>query len=128
LHDQVTPSLPSSGDRLGARQIVGEGVVVEEEFLHLRESRFARRISSRHAGRAHAVAVPADGLRPQAEGAARFAAAPGVERHVGVLQVADEVVLDAQVALVDLGDERQLVHVLQIARSGLWTITPFALR
>ncbi len=57
--------------------------------------------------------MPADGLRPQAEGAVRFAAAAGVQRHVGVQQVADEVILDPQVALVDLGDERQLVHVLQ---------------
>ena len=28
-------------------------------------------------------------------------------------QIADEIILDAQVALVDLGDERQLVHVLE---------------
>ena len=57
--------------------------------------------------------MPADGLRPQAEGAARFAAAAGVERDIGVQQVADEIVFDAQVALVDLGDEGKLVHVLQ---------------
>ena len=38
---------------------------------------------------------------------------PGIDRDVGVHQIADEVVLDPQVALVDLGDERQLVHVLE---------------
>ena len=88
LHDQVTPSLPSSrGDRLGARPVVGEGVVVEEELLHLREGAFApRSISSMTCPTAAgAVAVAADGLRPQAEGAARFAAAAGVEREIGVL-------------------------------------------
>ena len=33
-------------DRLGARQVVGERVVVEEELSHLREVRFASAISS----------------------------------------------------------------------------------
>ncbi len=56
--------------------------------------------------------MPAHGLRPQAEGAARTAAAAGVDRHIGVLQVADEVVVDLQVALVDRRHEGQLVHVL----------------
>ena len=41
LHDQVTPSLPSSLAMASARgSIVGEGVVVEEEFLDLREGLF----------------------------------------------------------------------------------------
>ena len=115
LHDQVTPELAQFlRDRLGARQVVGEGVVVEEEFPHLREIALRQRdLLGDVPRRAHAVAMSADGLRPQAEGAARFAAAAGVQRHVGVQQVADEVVLDPQVALVDLGHERQLVHVLQ---------------
>ena len=30
-----------------------------------------------------------------------------------MLQIADEIILDPEVALVDLGDERQLVHVLE---------------
>src|SRR6516164_6041940 len=62
---------------------------------------------------AYPVAVPADGLRPQAKGAFRAAAAPGVERQIGVLQIADKIVLDPQVALVDLTDEGQLVHVFE---------------
>ena len=62
--------------RLDARQIVGQRVVVEEEFLHLREgslrpSQFVDDVSDA----AHAIAMAAHGLRPEAEGAARFAAA-----------------------------------------------------
>ena len=62
---------------------------------------------------AHPVPMATDRLRPQAEGAARLAAAAGVERDVRVLQIADEIILDPEVALIDLGDEGQLVHVLQ---------------
>ena len=80
------PSLPISlGQRLDARQVVGQRVVVEEELLHLRERLPGPlQLVDDVADAAHAVAVTADGLRPQAEGAARFAAAPGVERDVGV--------------------------------------------
>ncbi len=102
-----------AGDRLGARQIVGEGVVVEEEFLRLRKGRQAiADLVDDVADAARPVAVAADRLRPQAEGAARFAAAPGVERDVGVLEIADEVVLHRQVALVDRRHEGQAVHVV----------------
>ena len=62
---------------------------------------------------AHAVGVAADGLRPQAEGAARFAAAAGVERDVRVQQITAEIILDGEIALVDRGDERQFIHVVQ---------------
>ena len=69
-----------AGDRLGARQIVGEGVVVEEELLHLREGLLRPGDLLDHmADAAGAVAMAADGLRPEAEGAARFAAAAGVD-------------------------------------------------
>src|SRR5579862_3629607 len=61
----------------------------------------------------HVVIVPAHGLRPQAEGAARFAAAARVDRDVGMLQIADEVVLHHQVALVDRRDPGKAVHVVQ---------------
>ena len=109
-----------AGDRLGARAVVGEGVVVEEELLDLREPALGETDLLDHvADAAHPVAMPADGLRPQAEGAFRAAAAPGVERHVGVLQIADEIVLDPQIALVDLGDEGQLVHVLEDRAIGV---------
>src|SRR5256885_14284511 len=62
---------------------------------------------------ARAVAMAAHRLRPQAEGAARLAAATGIDRDIGMLEVADEVILDLEVALIDLGDEGQLVHVLE---------------
>ena len=119
-----------AGDRLGARQVVGEGVVVEEELLHLREHllRLADFLGDMPR-RAHPVAMAADRLRPQAERAVRFAAAAGVERHVRVHQVADEVVLDPQVALVDLGHERQAGPCPPgSARSLLWMMTPALLR
>ena len=48
--------------------------------------------------RRDAVVVAADGLRPQAEGAARFAAAARVPGHVGVLQIAAEIFLDLELA------------------------------
>src|SRR5262249_60034674 len=100
--------------RLEGGGVVGERVVVEEEFLDVREGG-ARpgQLLDHMPDAAYAVAVPADGLRPQAEGATRFAAAAGVERDVGMLQVAAEVVLDDEVALVDRRDERQLIHVLE---------------
>ena len=62
---------------------------------------------------AGAVAMAAHGLRPQAEGAARLAAASGIDRDIGMLEIADEIVLDLQVALVDRRDEGQRVHVLE---------------
>src|SRR5437899_6464310 len=52
-------------------------------------------------------------LRPEAEGAARPTPPARVERHVRMQEVADEVLLDHQVALVDVHDERQRVHVLE---------------
>ena len=80
------------GDGLGAGQVVGEGVVVEEEFLDLREGLFRPGDFLGHmADAAGAVAMAADGLRPQAEGAARLAAAPGIDRQIGMLQVAAEI-------------------------------------
>src|SRR6266852_2861475 len=103
-----------AGDRLGARPVVGERVVVEEELLDLRKIAPGQADFLDHMGDAAVpVAVPADGLRPQAEGAFRAAAAPGVERQIGVLQIADEIILDLEIAPVDLGHERQLVHILE---------------
>src|SRR5579875_2751997 len=101
-------------DRFGTRQVVGKGVVVEEKLAHLREvvpGKLDLFDDVRDA--AHAIAMAANGLRPEAEGATRLAAAARVDRDVGMLQIADEVVLDLQVALIDLGDERQLIHVLK---------------
>ena len=76
------------GDFTGARQVRGERVVVEEKFLHLREEFL-------HVGhfvgdilrRTNAVFVSANGLRPEAEGALRRAAAAGVHADVRMQQV-----------------------------------------
>src|SRR5712691_8929194 len=104
----------SARDRLGTRQVVGERVVVEEELAHLREVAPRQRdLAHDVPDRARPVPVAADGLGPQAEGALGPTAAPRVERHIGVKEVADDVVLDRQVALVDVHDERERVHVLE---------------
>ena len=63
--------------------------------------------------RARAIALAADGLRPQTERALRAAAPAGVERDVRVKQVADEVVLDREIAPIHVDDVRQRIHVLE---------------
>src|SRR5204863_4398538 len=101
-------------DGLGARAVIGERVVVEEVLLHLREVALGERDLLRDViDGPRAIALAADRLWPQAEGALRAAPAAGVERDVGMLQVADEIVLDRQVTLVDIDHEWQGVHVLE---------------
>ena len=108
------------GDFAGARQIRGEGIVIEEKFLHLREEFL-------HVGhfvgdilrRADAVFVSADGLRPEAEGALRRAAAPRVHADVRMQQVADEILFDLEVALVNVRHPRERVHVLDHLALGV---------
>ena len=64
------PAEPA-GDRLGARQVVRERVVVEEVLLHLREVAARPRDLGDHVlDRPRAVAMAAHRLRPEAEGAA----------------------------------------------------------
>ena len=100
------------GNFARARQVRGEGVVIEEKFAHLRENFL-------HVGhfvgdilrRADAVFVSADGLRPEAEGALGRAAAAGIHRNVGMQQVADEIFFDLQIAFIDIRHPRQRVHV-----------------
>src|SRR4029077_4391064 len=65
-----------------------------------------------------AVFVPAYSLRPQAEGAARFAAATGIPAHIGVLEIAAEIVLDLELP-VDWEHGRELVHVHQDLALGI---------
>src|SRR5690606_33760227 len=100
-----------TGDRLSTLRIIGEGVVVEEYLLDLRQF-LLRPGDFLHdmPDAARAVEMPADGLRPQAERAARFAAPPGIERQVGMLEVTDKVAMDVEVPLVDGRDEWQVVH------------------
>ena len=100
------------GDLAGAREVGGEGVVIEEELPHLGEELL-------HVGHfvgdvlrgADAVFMPADGLGPETEGALGGAPAARVEAHIGMEQVADKILLDLQVALIDVGHPRQRVHV-----------------
>src|SRR5581483_7337903 len=101
-------------DRFGPRTVVREGVVIEEKFLHLRKSLLGPAHFLDHvADAARPVAMTADRLRPQTEGAARFTAAPGIERDVRMLQITDKIILDGEIALVNRRYERQFVHVLQ---------------
>ena len=102
-------------DRRGAGQVVGEGVVIEKDLARLWEIALGERdLAHDVLDRARPVPVSADGLGPQAEGALRPAAAPRVERHVRVEEVADDVVLDRQVPPVDVDDERERVHVFEL--------------
>ena len=96
LHDQVTPSLPSSRAIASARGRSSVKVSSSKKNSFTCGKAFCaqRDLLDHMADAAGAVAMAADRLRPQAEGAARFAAAAGVERDVGMLQIADEVVLD----------------------------------
>src|SRR5208282_3666714 len=90
----------SAGDLLRAEAVVGEGVVVEEELLHLRKMAFGVGDLVDHvSGAARAIAMAADRLGPQAEGAARLAAPARIKRHVGMQEIADEIILDPEVAL-----------------------------
>ena len=100
------------GDFAGAREIGREGVVIEEKFLHLREQFFGvGHFGGDVFGRANAVFVPADGLGPEAESALRRAAAPGVKTQIRMQQIADEILLDLQIALVGIHHPRQHIHV-----------------
>ena len=62
---------------------------------------------------ARPVTMATHRLRPQAKGASRFAPTPGVERKVGVFQIADEVFFDLQIAFVDRRHKWQLIHVFE---------------
>ncbi len=58
-------------------------------------------------------------LRPEAERALRRAAAGGVERNVGMQQKRHVVILDVEIALVDFGDMRQRVEILNLRSVGI---------
>ena len=107
-------------DRDGALRVGRERVVVEEELLHVGEVPLEALALLEHVlDAARAVAVAGRHLRPQAERAARRAAAARVERHVRVLAVGAVVLLVVEVARVDVGRERQGVQLLGGERLGL---------
>ena len=98
----------------GALLAVVEGVVVEEDFLHLREASRGRSGTS--------FATSSDersrqrwpecvcGHRQKVH--MRRAAARGVQRDERIQQERDVVARDVEIALVDLGDPGQLVQIL----------------
>ena len=100
----------------GARFLVVERVVVEEDFLDLRE-RFERvaHLIRHVVGRTQPPAMAGVRLRPQAESAHRRAAARGVERNERIQQERDVVAGDVQIALVDLRHPGQLVQIFDHA-------------
>ena len=103
----------ATGDRLGARPVVGERIVVEEELAHLRKQRLGvRHLRDHVVDTARAVDMAGDGLRPEAETQLAAAAAAGIQRHVRMLQVADIVVFDGEMLGVDVGDVRDGVEVV----------------
>ena len=104
----------------GALLAVVEGIVVEEDFLDLREllERVADFVGD-VVGGAQAPAVAGVRLRPQAEGAHRRAAARGVERNERVEQERNVVARDVEIALVDLGDPGQRVQIFDGGAFGI---------
>src|SRR5262249_4190856 len=109
----------SARDGFSSRPIVGERVIVEEVLLDL------GKVSAGHADlfddvldRPGPIPVTADRLGPEAKRAFRAAAASRIERYVRMQEVADEVVLDGQVPLVHVDDERQLVHPFENGTIG----------
>ena len=63
--------------------------------------------------------MSAQRLRPQAEGALRRAAARRVERDVRIQQERHVVPRDVEIALVNVGDVRQRVEILNLRRIGI---------
>ena len=110
-HPQLAQLL---GNRLGPRQVIGEGVIVEKQLLHLREGlEDVFHLLNHMPHRAGAIAMPAHRLRPETKRAAALAAAPGIEADIRMLQIADKILLPVQITLIHLRDEGQLVHILQ---------------
>ena len=105
----------------GTGFVDGERVVVEHPLAHaVAEKLLAHfHLADHGGGRFSAVNVAADGLRPEAEAAFGRAAAPRIERNIGVLQVADEVVLDLQIAVINREDAGHSVPVVNELALGV---------
>jgi hypothetical protein len=99
----------------GADLLDVEGVVIEEELLDVREVIPGPLHLGRYiVRRALAPRVAGERLRPQAEGALRWAAAGGVERDVRVQQERHVVPRHVHIALVDLGRPGHRVQVFDL--------------
>src|SRR5262249_39999306 len=100
--------------RFNARQVVGQGIVVKKELLNLRESRSGpSKLLDYVTDATCSVMMTADSLRPKAKCTARFEPAGCIERDVWLPQIPAKIVLNDEVALVDGGNERQIIHTLQ---------------
>src|SRR5216684_4289082 len=92
-----------------------KSIVVEENFLHLRKIFDRLFYFARHVlRRARAPRMPRNGLRPHAEGAQRRATASRIERHERMQQKWHVIVLDLQVALVNVRGKRQRVQLFRV--------------
>ena len=126
LQDQVTPNGFNCLAISRARHVGRERVVVEEELLGLGKELsgmgYFRRDIFR---RTHPVTVPADGLRPEAKDALGGTATAGIDTHVRVVQVADEVFFDLEVPLIHIHHPGQLIHVLN--QFPLWIVNDLSI-
>src|SRR5208337_3641947 len=94
--------------------IDSEGIVIKKPFTGLRKELHALLQFSNDCGRAlGAIFVSPDGLRPKAKGTFGGAAAPGVERHIGMKQIADEVIVDVQIFVIDRENAWQGIRIEQ---------------
>src|SRR5262249_40429305 len=98
----------------GARRVVSERVIIKKELTNLGKRLLRPGDLLNHmTNAARAVSMAAHSLRPQAERAARFAAATCIERQIRMQQIADEVVPDGEVACVQGCQERRRAEGLK---------------
>ena len=127
MHDHRNQRLEVLAERQNPILADVERVVVEEELLRLREE--LERLPDFPGDvvdRSHAPCVAGQRLRPQAERAQRRTSARRIERYVRMQQERDVVVLDRQVALVDLGGKRQRVEFGGLQRRPRRVVDNFA--
>ena len=118
---QVRPSGFSFSQSSMVRDLLDvEGVVVEEELLHLGEVLLGPgQLGGNIVCGALAPGVAAQRLRPEAEGTLRRAAARGVERDEGMQQEGHVVAGHVQVALVDFGGPGHGVQIFDLRTVGV---------
>ncbi len=104
----------------GARLLDVEGVIVEEKFFDFGPVLFGlRHFGGDIVGGAFAPGMSTQGLRPQAEGALRRAAARGVQRDIRIQQERHVVAGDVEIALVNVGNVGQRVEILNLRGVGI---------
>src|SRR6185295_6183082 len=97
-----------------------KGVVIEENLFEIwKHLPRALELGRYVLGTASAPRVPADCLRPQTERAKRRTASRGVERNEWVEQERNVVLSDIQIALVNVGRERQRIQIVKRRAIGV---------